>query len=71
MCVFLELVAGVVLLAYISYWRAIIELATHTSQDIVSAYNWVANTVYDSIVSKGKFAWDLFLNNDPNCKLLL
>ena len=30
-------------------------------------YNWVANTVYESIVKKGKWAWDLFLNNDPNC----
>ena len=30
-------------------------------------YNWVAKTVYESIVKKGKWAWDLFLNNDPNC----
>lgn len=35
--------------------------------EIVTAYNWVANTVYESIVAKGKWAWDLFLNNDPNC----
>merc|ERR1712078_687412 len=34
---------------------------------IVAAYNWVANTVYNAIVQKGKFSWDLFLNNDPNC----
>ncbi len=30
-------------------------------------YNWVANTVYESIVKKGKWPWDLFLHNDPNC----
>ena len=35
--------------------------------EIVPAYNWVANTVYHAIQQKGKFAWDLFLNNDPNC----
>ena len=34
---------------------------------IVPAYNWVATTVYKSIVAQGKFSWDLFLNNDPNC----
>lgn len=34
---------------------------------IVKAYNWIAKTVYESIVQKGKFAWNLFLNNDPNC----
>eukprot|EP01079_Euglenida_sp_SAG-EU17-18_P010842 gene10842-42_t len=34
---------------------------------IVKAYNWVADQVYHSIVAKGKFSWDLFLNNDPNC----
>ncbi len=34
---------------------------------IVSAYNWVARTAYEAIVARGKFAWDLFLNNDPNC----
>ena len=41
-----------------------------SSQDlktIVPAYNWVANTVYHAIQQKGKWAWDLFLNNDPNC----
>eukprot|EP01052_Picozoa_sp_SAG31_P005759 SAG31_NODE_258_length_18937_cov_61.688555_14_plen_45_part_00 len=31
---------------------------------IVSAYNWVAKTAYESIVKKGKWAWDLFLNNE-------
>ena len=36
-------------------------------KEIVAAYNWVANTAYESIVAKGKFSWDLFLNNDPNC----
>lgn len=35
--------------------------------EIVTAYNWVANTVYESIVAKNKWSWDLFLNNDPNC----
>lgn len=36
-------------------------------KEIVAAYNWVTNQVYEYIVSKGKFSWDLFLNNDPNC----
>ena len=36
-------------------------------KEIVTAYNWVADRVYESIVAKKKFAWDLFLNNDPNC----
>merc|ERR1712127_968844 len=35
--------------------------------DIVKAYNWVANQAYQAIVEKGKYVWDLFLNNDPNC----
>ena len=36
-------------------------------KEIVTAYNWVADTAYRAIVDKGKFSWDLFLNNDPNC----
>lgn len=36
-------------------------------KEIVTAYNWVADTAYRTIVAKGKFSWDLFLNNDPNC----
>ena len=36
-------------------------------EEIVTAYNWVAKTVYESIVAKNKWACDLFLNNDPNC----
>ena len=35
--------------------------------DIVTAYNWVAKRAYEQIVARGKWSWDLFLNNDPNC----
>ena len=42
-------------------------LTAEDLQTIVPAYNWVANTVYSAIQQKGKWAWDLFLNNDPNC----
>ena len=48
----------------------LLTFAGHMSQDlktIVPAYNWVANKVYHAIQQKGKWAWDLFLNNDPNC----
>lgn len=34
---------------------------------IVEAYNWAANLLYHTLVARGKWAWDLFLSNDPNC----
>eukprot|EP00326_Haptolina_ericina_P001279 CAMPEP_0181224288 /NCGR_PEP_ID=MMETSP1096-20121128/31037_1 /TAXON_ID=156174 ORGANISM="Chrysochromulina ericina, Strain CCMP281" /NCGR_SAMPLE_ID=MMETSP1096 /ASSEMBLY_ACC=CAM_ASM_000453 /LENGTH=399 /DNA_ID=CAMNT_0023317341 /DNA_START=91 /DNA_END=1290 /DNA_ORIENTATION=- len=34
---------------------------------IVAAYNWAVRKLYHTIVDRGKWAWDLFLNNDPNC----
>jgi len=42
-------------------------LDTNDLKDMVTAYNWVTTQVYNAIVSKGKYAWNLFLNNDPNC----
>jgi hypothetical protein len=42
-------------------------LSTDTVHDIVTAYNWLANHVYHAIVDKGKYAWNLYMNNDPNC----
>ena len=42
-------------------------LSKRDLQDIIRAYRWVAETVYRAIVGRGKFAWNLFLNNDPNC----
>ena len=48
---------------YWSKWEA----SLNSIAAVIVRYNWVANTVYESIVKKGKWAWDLFLNNDPNC----
>jgi len=42
-------------------------LSPEVVKGIVTAYNWLADHVYHAIVDKGKYAWDLFLNNDPNC----
>ena len=50
--------------------HAMVDIGFNTGADLkamVAAYNWVTNTVYREIVKQGKFAWNLFLNNDPNC----
>merc|ERR1711948_138448 len=42
-------------------------LSVEDVKGIVKAYKWLSDYVYKAIVAKGKFAWDLYLNNDPNC----
>ena len=33
----------------------------------VAAFRWVADKAYSAMLARGKFNWNQFLNNDPNC----
>jgi hypothetical protein len=35
--------------------------------DITAGFRWLADRVYSALLERGKFAWNQFLNNDPNC----
>ena len=50
-----------------SKWQSDMGLSASDVADITSGFRWVASRVYAALLERGKFAWNQFLNNDPNC----
>jgi hypothetical protein len=48
-------------------WQADTGLTAAEVDDEIAAFRWVADKVYATMIERGKFNWNQFLNNDPNC----
>jgi hypothetical protein len=49
------------------HWQADTGMTAEEVDDEIAAFRWVADKVYTTMLLAGKFNWNQFLNNDPNC----
>lgn len=50
-----------------THWKADTGFSDADVTEMIAAYRWVADRTYATVLARGKFLWNQFLNNDAKC----
>ena len=50
-----------------THWKADTGFSDADTTEMIAAYRWVADKTYATVLARGKYLWNQFLNNDAKC----